>query len=89
MAKNTGDVDRTARLLLGGAVAILLLAQLPAGLPTTLGRVVGVATLYLMSTALLGWDPFYMVLRLSTRSPNDVNPVSPPAPKSPPTQGDR
>lgn len=70
MARNEGDVDRAARLLLGGALAIPVLAR---GLTGTVGTVVGAVTVYLMGSALLGWDPFYMVLRLSTRGPRDVD----------------
>ena len=74
MAQNTGDVDRTARALLGASLGIPVLAR---GLVGTTGTVVGIIALYLLSSALLGWDPFYAVVRFSTRSPNDVNPPSP------------
>ena len=81
MAKNTGDVDRTARLLLGGGLAIPISARGVVGTPA---EVVGVIAIYLLATALLGWDPFWAVLRISTRSPNDVNPPPPKPPSTPP-----
>ena len=77
MARNEGDVDRAARVLLGGALAIPVLAQGLSGLGTV-ATIVGVVAIYLMVSGLMGWDPFYAVLRVSTRSPNDVNPPAPP-----------
>lgn len=74
MARNEGDVDRAARALLGGGLAIPVLAR---GLTGTVGAIVGLVAVYLMASALVGWDPFYMVLRVSTRSPNDVDPPPP------------
>ena len=71
MARNTGDVDRTARLLLGGALALPIIPI--RALTGTLGDVVGAIALYLLITALMGWDPLYMVLRISTRTSSDVD----------------
>ena len=77
MAQNLGDVDRTARLLLGGTLAILTWPI--RAIPGTVGDVIGLLAVYLLATGVLGWDPFYMVLRVNTRSPNDVRPPPPKA----------
>ena len=69
VSKNSGDVDRTLRLLVGGSLSIPIGAR---GLTGTVADVVGVIAVYLLATALMGWDPFYAVLRISTRSPNDT-----------------
>ncbi len=71
MKQNIGDADRTVRMLIGGALAVLFF-QLPEG---TVKLVVGLVSVVLFVVALLGWSFLYFVLRISTRSDKDAKPV--------------
>ncbi|HMC54335.1 MAG TPA: YgaP-like transmembrane domain [Gemmatimonadaceae bacterium] len=70
MTTNIGDADRVGRLLAGATIGFLFV-RLRLGPPwyTTMG----VVTLYLLATALLAWDPIYIIFRYSTRSPTDAS----------------
>ena len=70
MRPNLGDLDRTARLFLGAAPAVLFLTG---GVTETAGLVVAAVAVYLLGTSIGGWCPIYALLRLSTRGPNDVS----------------
>lgn len=71
---NLGDVDRTVRMFAGAILGILLSAL---HLGDSARFWLGVAAVYLLTTALLGWCAVYALVRISTKSPNDA-----PAPKS-------
>ncbi len=64
MRKNMGAVDRTVRLLLVVAVAILYGTGVLTG---TLAIVLGVVAVVFLLTSLVGFCPAYLPLNLSTR----------------------
>ena len=64
MRQNLVDVDRTIRLLIGGLLAIPIIGR---DLRGNIAVILGLIAVYLLSTAIAGWDPFYMVLRISSK----------------------
>lgn len=71
MIQNIGDADRTARMLIGGALAVAFFES-PAG---TLRLILGIISVILFVTSLSGWSPLYFILRMSTRSDKDAKPL--------------
>jgi hypothetical protein len=63
VTKNLGDGDRTTRLLGGAISGFLFLTQRVTG---TGGLVLGVLAVFLLSTSVMGWCPFYALFRAST-----------------------
>ncbi|HEV8449263.1 MAG TPA: DUF2892 domain-containing protein [Gemmatimonadaceae bacterium] len=72
MKQNMGDADRTIRMLLGGALAILFFVAAHDG---TAGAIVGGISVILFISALTGWSVIYFLLRISTRSDKDAKPL--------------
>lgn len=70
MGKNLGDVDRTVRILLGAPLGVIFFTRRFTGTPHL---VLGIVVLFLLATCVVGWDPFYAVLRRSTRGPQDAD----------------
>lgn len=71
MTQNIGDADRTSRILLGAILGVVFF-QLPRG---TLFVAIGVLDLILLVSSLTGWSLLYFLLRISTRSDQDVKPL--------------
>jgi hypothetical protein len=69
--QNIGDRDRAARMLVGGALAVIFF-PLPRN---TASLIVGVASVILFVSSLTGWSLLYFVLRISTRSDKDAKPI--------------
>ena len=67
-----GDADRTIRMLLGGILAILFFVAVHDG---TAGAIVGIISVILFVSALMGWSLLYFVFRISTRSDKDAKPL--------------
>lgn len=73
MRQNIGDADRAARMLAGGALAVVFFP-----LPRNAFSIgVGIASVYLFLTSLTGWTLLYVILRMSTRSEKDAKPLNP------------
>ena len=69
MNRNIGDADRVGRLLAGTTLSFLFVRlRIPGAAWTALG----LFGLYLLTTALFGWGPFYALFRYSTRRPTDA-----------------
>jgi Protein of unknown function (DUF2892) len=64
MTKNMGTADRTVRMLVALAIAVLYPARTISG---TLPIVLGVVALLFFVTSLVGWCPAYLPFGLSTR----------------------
>jgi hypothetical protein len=69
VTKNIGDADRTARLLVGATTSFLFFHHVVDGAARI---VLGVVSLLLLASALLGWSLLYAILRVSTRKANDA-----------------
>jgi len=72
MKLNMGSADRTIRILIAIAIAVLYFTHLISG---TLAIVLGIIAIAFILTSLIGWCPLYTPLRLSTRR----QPPAPPA----------
>lgn len=64
MTKNMGTTDRTIRVLLALAVAVLYATRTISG---TLAIVLGFVALLFLVTSLVGWCPAYLPFGFSTR----------------------
>lgn len=71
MQQNIGDADRAGRMLAGGALAVVFF-PLPNG---TVKTIVGVASIILFVSSLMGWSLVYFILRRTTRSDKDARPL--------------
>jgi hypothetical protein len=69
--QNIGDADRTMRGLIGAVLAIVFF-NLSSGMASA---VVGGVAVILLTGTVTGWSLLYTVLRMSTRSERDANPV--------------
>lgn len=72
MKLNMGAADRTIRLLIAIAIAVLYFTHTISG---TLAVVLGLIAIAFVLTGLMGWCPLYTPLRVSTRK----QPPAPPA----------
>lgn len=66
MTKNMGTVDRTIRILVALAVAVLYFTGKISG---TVAIVLAIVAIAFVVTSLVGWCPAYMPFGLSTRKP--------------------
>jgi hypothetical protein len=64
MTKNMGTADRTVRILLALAVAVLYFTGTISG---TLAIVLGIVAVAFVVTSFIGWCPAYLPFNLSTR----------------------
>jgi hypothetical protein len=68
MTKNIGDADRTLRTVFGAITGVFFFGHRVGGPAETL---LGVISAYLLTTVVLGWDPFYALLRISSAKPGN------------------
>ncbi|HZH42338.1 MAG TPA: DUF2892 domain-containing protein [Gemmatimonadales bacterium] len=66
MTKNMGTVDRTIRILVALAIAVLYFTHKISG---TLAIVLEIVAIAFIVTSLIGWCPSYVPFGLSTRKP--------------------
>lgn len=66
MTRNMGSADRTIRILIALAVAVLYFTGTLSG---TLAIVLGIVAIVFLVTSLVGWCPSYVPFGLSTRKP--------------------
>ena len=64
MTRNMGTIDRTIRLLVVVAIAVLYFTGRIGG---TLATVLGVIAVVFLVTSLIGWCPGYLPFGISTR----------------------
>jgi hypothetical protein len=68
MIKNMGTADRTIRILVALAVAVLYFTGTISG---TLAIVLGIVAVVFVVTSFIGWCPGYLPFGLSTRRRSD------------------
>jgi len=66
MTKNMGTADRTIRILIALAIAVLYFTHKISG---TLAIVLEIVAIAFIVTSLIGWCPSYVPFGLSTRKP--------------------
>ena len=66
MTKNMGTADRTIRILIALAIAVLYFTHKISG---TLAIVLEIVAIAFVVTSLIGWCPSYVPFGLSTRKP--------------------
>lgn len=71
MNKNMGTADRTIRILLAVAVAVLYFTHRISG---TLAIVLGIFAIAFVVSSLIGWCPSYVPFGLSTRKRSSGGP---------------
>ena len=71
MNKNMGTADRSIRILLAVAVAVLYFTHRISG---TLAIVLGIVAIAFFVTSLVGWCPSYLPFGLSTRKGSSGTP---------------
>ena len=66
MTKNMGTADRTIRILIALAIAVLYFTHKISG---TLAIVLEIVAIAFIVTSLIGWCPSYVPFGISTRKP--------------------
>ncbi|HJQ19125.1 MAG TPA: DUF2892 domain-containing protein [Gemmatimonadaceae bacterium] len=72
MKRNIGDADRTARVLAGATLGFIYARLRVTGHDGPWVLPMGIITVWLLATVVLGWSPFYAMLRFSTTRPTDA-----------------